>query len=192
MCLDDRRSWAWRRPTRPLRPAWRGAAFAAHAALRCQIAIIYLNAAGAKLASPAWRHGTAMAVLAHDPEFGFPGAVRPFAQQLLSHAWAADLLTWSVLVIETLIALSMAFGRRMRRIGLFLAILLHGAIILLMGLFSFGLVMIALLLTACADLPAYQSSGDHNRRDSRYREQGRERCHEPGDSAVRTGTRPAG
>jgi antimicrobial peptide system SdpB family protein len=157
VCFDDRRHWAWMKPTRPLQPAWRGSAFAAHVMLRCQITIIYLTAAISKLAFPAWRQGTALGILAHDPETGILRAVRPSAQQLLSHVWAMDLLTWSVLAVETLIALSMAFRRRTRRYGLVLAIVLHGAIILLMGLFSFGLIMIALVLAACADTPAVRS-----------------------------------
>lgn len=166
ICLDDQRSWAWRKPTSPLQPAWRGGAFAAHAALRCQIAIIYLGAASSKLAFPAWRHGTALGILAHDPEFGFPSVLQPFTQQLLSHAWGTDLLTWSALVIETLIALSMAFRRRTRRYGLVLAILLHGAIAILMGLFSFGLIMIALVLAACADVPTVRRTRIHIRQET--------------------------
>ncbi|MEY9963317.1 antimicrobial peptide system SdpB family protein [Streptacidiphilus sp. MAP12-16] len=179
ICLDDRRSWSWRMPTRPLRPAWRGSAFAAHAMLRCQIAIIYLNAVISKLTFPAWHQGTALGILAHDPEYGVPSVLRPFAQQLLSHAWATDLLTWSVLAVETLIALSMAFRRRTRSYGLLLAILLHGAIILLMGLFSFGLIMITLVLAACADMPDVGSTCDHNRQEAL-----------PSRSRTRIGTSP--
>ncbi|QMU74624.1 HTTM domain-containing protein [Streptacidiphilus sp. PB12-B1b] len=166
ICLDDRRTWAWQKPAGPLRPAWRGGAFAAHAALRCQIAIIYLAAIASKLAFPSWRDGAALGVLAHDPEFGFPGVVQPYAQQLLSHAWATDTLTWSVLVVETLIALSMAFRRRTRSYGVVLAILLHGAIIVLMGLFSFGLIMIAVVLAACTDMPTPRRASDQTRQEA--------------------------
>lgn len=191
LCLDDRRSWAWREPARPLRPAWRGSAFAAHAVLRCQVAIIYLTAAVSKLTFPAWRRGTALGILIHDPEFSAPEPLRPLLQHLLAHPWAMDLLTWSVLATETLIALSMAFGRRTRSYGLVLAVLLHGAIILLMGLFSFGLIMIALVLTACADRPAIRSADDHDRRENHHRDLGKEGRHEPGDSALRAGARLA-
>ncbi|MFJ9847878.1 sporulation-delaying protein SdpB family protein [Streptomyces sp. NPDC101150] len=163
VCLNDQRIWSWRGPTRPLLPAWGGSAFAAHAVLRCQTTVIYLHAVISKLAFPAWRHGTALGVLVHDPQFGIPGAVQPLAQQLLSHDWATSLFTWSVLAVETLIALSMPFGRRTRRCGLVLAILLHGAIILLMGLFSFGLIMIALVLATSADRQPGRSTSDNTR-----------------------------
>jgi len=190
LCLDDRRSWAWREPTLPLRPAWRGAAFAAHVVLRCQIAVIYLIAAISKLTFPAWRQGTALGILAHDPEYGLPGAVRPFAQHLLSHVWAADLLTWSVPAVEILIGLSMLLRRRTRIYGLTPAILLHGAIVLLMGLFSFGLIMIALVLAAaCADMPTAPPTCDHDRQTTRRRVPEKEYCHDPHDGTVRTGTR---
>jgi hypothetical protein len=48
---------------------------------------------------------------------------------------------------------------RMRRVGLMLAVLLHGAIILVMGLFSFGLIMITLLLVVCADAGTERAAG---------------------------------
>lgn len=191
LCLGDPRSWAWQTPTCPLRPAWRGSAFAALAVLRCQIVVIYLTAVVSKLSFPAWRRGTALGILAHDPEFGFPGAVRPLAGQLFSHAWATDSLTWSVLAVEVLVALSMVLGRRGRRCGLGLAILLHGAIILLMGLFSFGLIMIASVLTACAERPADRLARGHNRQESARSHYGREDRHESGDSTVRGWTRLA-
>ncbi len=188
-CLDDRRRWSWRRPTHPLQPTWRGSAFAAHAVLRCQMAIIYLTATLSKLAFPSWRRGTALSILAHDPETGFPSVVRPFAQSLLSHAWATVPLTWSVLVMETLIALSMAFRPRIRRYSLVLAILLHGAIILLMGLFSFGIIMIAIVLAACAVSPAVRPTYAPIRQATCHQDLGEERPHGTEHRTVRTGTR---
>jgi hypothetical protein len=49
---------------------------------------------------------------------------------------------------------------------LVLAILLHGAIVILMGLFSFGLIMIALVLAACADTPAVRRTCIHSRQQT--------------------------
>ena len=162
LCLADQRQWAWLKPSIAPQPAWRGSAFAAHIVIRIQIAIIYADAAISKLAYPAWRHGTALAVLAHDPEFGFPTAVNPLTQDVLAHAWATDLLTWSVPAVELLIAMSMASPGRIRRYALVPVVILHGAIILLLGLFSFGLIMIALVLASHvgASSPAPRTTTD--------------------------------
>jgi len=76
--------------------------------------------------------------------------LRPLAEKVLSEPILAAPLTWGVIAVELSIAASAALPRRQRRGGLFLAILLHGAIILLMGLFSFGLIMIALMMVVNA------------------------------------------
>jgi hypothetical protein len=59
-----------------------------------------------------------------------------------------------VIAIEILIGLSMAFGARVRRWGLYCGICLHVVIILAMGLFSFGLTMIVLLMVASVHDPS--------------------------------------
>ena len=145
-CLGDTRTWHWRRPDQPMAPAWRGSAYAAHLLLRLQIVVVYLDAALSKLAYPAWQHGTAVRTLLNDPQNGLPLALRPLADHLLGPIWISAAVTWSVIAMELGIATSMLFRARVRRRALALAVCLHTAIILAMGLFSFGLVMIALLM----------------------------------------------
>jgi antimicrobial peptide system SdpB family protein len=164
ICLGDTRWCHWQKPDRPMAPAWRGCAYAGQVLLRCQIMIIYLDAALSKFAVPGWRSGTAVPILLNDPQFGLPLGVRPIIEHLLTPAWVGVPVTWSVLVLEVSIAVTMLFGARVRRIGLALAICLHSAIILAMGLFSFGLIMIAMVMAASApetqpDAPAKDSTG---------------------------------
>lgn len=54
------------------------------------------------------------------------------------------------MAIELLIALSMLTPVRVRRTGLAASVCLHSAIILGMGLVSFGLIMIGTLAVSCA------------------------------------------
>lgn len=151
ICLGDRRTWAWQDPrVRPVEAAWRGSAYAAHLVLRVQITVIYANAALAKLLHPAWRHGFAVRLLVEDPAFGPAMGVRDFADRILAVPLVTPTLTYGVIGMEIAIAISMWFGGPGRRRGLALACLLHGAIIVVMGLFSFGLIMISLLAAAAA------------------------------------------
>jgi antimicrobial peptide system SdpB family protein len=147
VCLGDKRTWQWTVPSTPQDASWRGASFAALLTIRTQSSIIYGSAAISKLAVPQWRDGTALYSVAIDPNFGFPiqlDHTEPTAASTLLLTAA----TWSVIGLEISIAVLMLGHRRMRIVGLAMGIILHGAIIFLMGLFSFGVIMIALLAAA--------------------------------------------
>jgi antimicrobial peptide system SdpB family protein len=146
MCLGDSRWCHWQKPDHPMAPAWRGSAYAAHLLLRCQCAIIYLVAALSKLAYSSWRAGTAVPILLNNAQFGLPPGVRSVVEHLLAPARIGAVVTWAVVALEITIATTMLFTTRGRRAGLALAICLHSAIIIAMGLFSFGLVMISLVM----------------------------------------------
>ncbi|MFJ5533991.1 hypothetical protein [Streptomyces sp. NPDC093261] len=65
-------------------------------------------------------------------------------------------MTWGALVVELLIAICILGSDRRREVGLVLDILLHGSIILLMGLWSFALVMIG--CSVVASMPLLRTS----------------------------------
>jgi antimicrobial peptide system SdpB family protein len=148
ICIGDRRICHWQRPDLPMTPGWRGSACAAHFVLRCQVTIIYLDAALSKLRFHSWLDGTAIPKILNGPVFGLPPAVRPDLEHLLALPWLSATVMWSVVLIEISIGVAMLFSPRVRRFALFLAVGLHGAIIIAMGLFSFGLIMIALVMAA--------------------------------------------
>jgi antimicrobial peptide system SdpB family protein len=145
ICLGDDRWCHWTRPSRPMSPVWHGSAFAATLLLRCQVAIIYFDAALSKLAFPAWRSGRAVPILLNDPQFGLPPELRGLIERFLVPAPMSAAITWTVLAIELSVGASMLLGIRARRVGFVLGVCLHAAIMAAMGLFSFGLIMISLL-----------------------------------------------
>lgn len=159
MCLADDRHWQWRRPPAPLTPAWRGAAYAAALTVRIQTAIIYSVAAATKVVESTWRHGTAVYSVLHDSNYGLPPVVLHHVGGLVGTVPIVAAVTWAVPLLEVGIAVAVLGTMRMRRVGLMLAVLLHGAIILVMGLFSFGLIMITLLLVVCADAGTERAAG---------------------------------
>ncbi|MEU5692848.1 hypothetical protein [Actinosynnema sp. NPDC020468] len=146
LCLGDRRWWQWAPLGTPLAPAWRGSALAALLVLRVQTTVVYLDAAVSKLRDPAWRAGTALRVVFHDPEFGLPRVLLdPVAA--VAVGWALPVLTWSVIAVQLVLAVAVPAGRR--RVVLVLGLGLHAAIALLLGLPVFGLVMAGLLVCGC-------------------------------------------
>ncbi|NUW34560.1 HTTM domain-containing protein [Nonomuraea sp. SMC257] len=143
ICLADGRTWQWKGVDAGASPAWRGASYAAHSFIRLQLAVIYGWAALAKFGSPGWREGTAFRAIANDPSFGLPTCCRTIFGAALASGWAVAVITWGVIALELLIAISMFGSRRTRMFGLVMVIVLHAGIITLMGLFSFGMIMIA-------------------------------------------------
>jgi antimicrobial peptide system SdpB family protein len=156
--LGDDRTWHWTRPTTPLPPRWRGSAYAAWLALRCQITIVYLDAAITKLTVPQWRDGTAMYTVFTDPNYGVALPLRHLVEPLLTSGLVIRPVTWSVIVVELGIAACALGDRRVRRLGVALAIALHAGIVVAVGLVGFGLVMIGLVVTLRFDGPARQTS----------------------------------
>jgi antimicrobial peptide system SdpB family protein len=154
LLIGDDRVWHWSRPAGELAPFTRGSAYAAWLALRCQTAVIYLNAAIAKLAVPQWRDGQAMSTVFADPVYGAPRWEYSHFATVLQNKPVVAAVTWGTIGTELAIAVCALLGRRARRRALVAAVLLHGAIVVAMGLFSFGLVMIALVMALCVDSPA--------------------------------------
>ncbi|MCP2097860.1 antimicrobial peptide system protein, SdpB family [Actinosynnema pretiosum] len=145
VCLGDGRRWQWLPPTAPLTPKWCGSAFAGLITLKAQIFIIYATAVITKLNDPLWRQGSAMYLVVHDPDYGFPAQVRAFLGQALRSFPAVAAATWSVIGIQAVLALAILAGKRLRKVVLVLGIGLHLSIATLMNLPTFGMAMIGLL-----------------------------------------------
>jgi antimicrobial peptide system SdpB family protein len=162
MCLGDRRTWHWRQAREPLTPIWRGHSYGAHLLLRVQVAVVYAVAAISKLGFPSWRDGTAMRALFNDPQFGLPPSVRPAVDHILRSDLLAAAVTWGAVAAELCIgACMLAPRRRLRHLALCIGICLHVAIMLAMGLASFSLTMIALLLAVSSYTTLEAGLEDH-------------------------------
>lgn len=154
LCLGDDRLWHWTRPRTTLPPGWRGSAFAAHWVLRLQVFVVYAHAVVSKLNDRWWRHGGALHLVAHDPEFGFPSGVRTLLDGVAGTYWPVTVLTWSVVAAQAVVAVCvLSTSARVRLVALALGIGLHTAIAVLMSLVVFGLIMVALLVVVCVVEP---------------------------------------
>jgi len=123
----------------------RQVALAGLMAMRVQVAAIYFNAAIAKLFAPEWANGTAEYYVLRDPFFGASGPFAPFLQAATTLPAVTVGATWGAMITEIVIGVLILCGARSRSIALVLCVALHGAIIITMGLWSFGLIMIAVV-----------------------------------------------
>lgn len=159
VCLGDDRVWHWQPVLRPLAPSWRGSALAAQLGLRVQICLIYLGAVTAKLMDDMWRHGSAMHLVVHHPQYGLPLSARGLLAPLLDSYWLVAALSWSVIGVQAVMALLILGRRKHRVLALALGCGLHLGIMFFMGLMSFGMVMIALLTIGSASVTTSRRAG---------------------------------
>ncbi|WP_434446517.1 sporulation-delaying protein SdpB family protein [Lentzea sp. E54] len=144
LCLADDRVWHWRRPAAPLPAWWKGTTYVTHLAVRLQVVIVYGQAVWLKVVEPEWRAGSAMHHVMQDAYFGVTSELAP----LLDSGVLSPAITWGTIVLESAIVVCVLGNSAVRRIGLALAVVLHGGIVLALGLASFGLVMIGLVAAA--------------------------------------------
>lgn len=149
LTLTDDRAWHWHTPT---------AAELAHCSvvrklvgssavlsIRVQMGLLYFHSCIAKFAVPEWTDGTAMYYWFNDNYTGLPGYLRPLFEPLL-HSPMVALLTWSVLLLELLLASALFWPLRARRALLPVALAFHLGIAWFLGIFSFAIAMMGALL----------------------------------------------
>ena len=121
----------------------RGFTWAAHWGIRLQMAWIYVNAAIPKLSVPEWADGTAIYYITRGEFFGAPTYLQDFVFWATSIPWLELSLTWGTIATELTIAYFLLFGKKRARLtSLVLCATLHVGIIVVIGLWSFALVMI--------------------------------------------------
>jgi antimicrobial peptide system SdpB family protein len=145
--LADSRRNHWQAES--LAPTYaRPIAWGASHVLRLQLAWIYFNAAVSKTAVPEWQDGTAIYYITMDPMFGTAGPFAAVFDWIAYQSWGALAMAWGAILIEMTIAI-LLIGPAKYRFGAFwLAVVLHGLFIVMIGLWSFALVMIAAVLAA--------------------------------------------
>lgn len=147
LSLTDWRRTSWRLDQSRRCAEFRGAiALVGWVLIRAQIFIVYLEAAVGKLAVPEWANGTAMYYWLRSPTFGPGEVLAPMVQAITTIAVVSGIATFGVIALEFCLAVGPLFSVRVRRILLVLGLLLHGAIVVLMGVTSFSIVMAAALL----------------------------------------------
>lgn len=122
---------------------------------RVQLCYLYADAAIAKLGVADWANGTALYYIANNTLFGDWFHILE-TSEVFDHGWLLALATWMPIALELLISINIIGTANMRRTAFTLLVILHGAIILSMGLVSFGLIMIGCCLTVVTPPNRYE------------------------------------
>lgn len=147
VALTDRRAWHWGCSPPIADSVSNGRlliALSGYWAVRLQVSGIYLHSVVAKLRVEEWINGTAMYYWLSHPDFGLIGWLVPVLQPIVSQ-WTVAPLTWSVLLLEGLLALGLVLHRRWWAPLLWIGTIFHLAIATSIGLITFSVAMIAAL-----------------------------------------------
>ncbi len=152
IALTDQRSWHWLasavpavQPPGPARATIPLLALSAQLAIRLQVAAIYFDSVVGKLGVAEWKDGTALYYWLTHPTFGAPSWLRPALVPLLTSTAVAP-LTWSVILVEIALFMGLTMNKRYRGWLLVAGLFLHGGIMVVHGLVSFGLAMFGALI----------------------------------------------
>ncbi|MDB4951462.1 MAG: hypothetical protein JWM27_4111 [Gemmatimonadetes bacterium] len=148
--LGDARAWHWDPPAAGAPSAtgraMRLVAWSCLLVARIQVAAIYFHAAIGKFRVEEWTDGTVLYYWLTDPVHGMPPWFRWALLPVLTSGIGVALLTWSVLVLETVLFMALVMERRWWRLLLPVGLAFHLGIALLHGLVSFAFAMWAALV----------------------------------------------
>jgi antimicrobial peptide system SdpB family protein len=106
-----------------------------------QLATLYLNAGLAKLTGEYWQNGTALYYALRADEF----SIHPeLARRIWESPWLLTLSTYGTVGFQLALPFVLLFGTRLARIAIVgVAVVFHLSIMLMMGLVTFGMFMLA-------------------------------------------------
>ncbi len=119
-------------------------------AIRVQMAVVYFQAATAKLEISQWVDGTAMYYWLQNPMFGAPATVKGLLLFVFSSP-VGVFITWAILALEILLFMALVIDPKWWKIVLIVGLALHAGIAVMHGLVTFSLVMAAGLLLYLSD-----------------------------------------
>ncbi|WP_226351960.1 sporulation-delaying protein SdpB family protein [Pseudonocardia sp. ICBG601] len=155
---NDRRRWHWSKKSchadNAKISALHGISWAGQVALTLQVAYVYLNSAVSKLKVSQWQDGTAIYYVTRMESFGVSGPTGEIFLWLTKQPTVSLALTWGVIIGETAIAILLVRRGNQPMAAFFLSCALHIGIIFLLGLVSFGIIMMGVV--GCASAPAIE------------------------------------
>jgi len=147
ICIFDKRKWHWSTVKYMHNFYSKCVSAIFYELIRVQVFIVYFVASVGKFSVEEWKNGTVLYYWFNEPLFGVRDFFQPFVDFLTNSPILITLTTWSVLIIELLIAFSyFSRNQKIKSIALYTGIFFHFGILLFFGLVSFFLVMTASLI----------------------------------------------
>lgn len=113
--------------------------------LNFQISYLYLNSAITKMKNKEWLDGSAVYYYLNDNLYGLPKPLYNTFSFILESP-LVGFITWGTLLLQLLIFASVFSNSKYKKIIFYLAIFMHEIFALFMGLISFSIVMLAVLI----------------------------------------------
>lgn len=130
------------------RPYARLVALVALLLITVQVCFIYAHASIAKFGVAQWSNGTAMYYWLTSGNFSAPQWLRPLVVPLVSNGFVLTLLTWSVLLLEYMLGAAPMMPRGPRVVLFWSGVAMHVGILVVQGIASFAVTMLAALILA--------------------------------------------
>lgn len=151
VALTDPRRWHWCEPPSvqgddPVQQAALVTANVPYGVFRIQMAVLYFHAAVGKFMVAEWADGTAGYYWLLHPNFGAAEPMRLIVEPIAGSPVGVVAITWGTLLIELSLAAGIVASQRVRWVLLAVGVMFHGSIALVMGLWSFSLVMFGALV----------------------------------------------
>lgn len=147
--LTDPRKWHWSsysRDTNSKKHIYSAIiAMNSYILIRVQVAILYFNSTIAKMFEEDWLNGTAVYYYANDPMLGFPDLLLNLFSPILASP-AVVFITWGTLIIQLLLFMFLIAPKKYWSYMLIAALLFHEMIAVMLGLITFSLAMLAVLI----------------------------------------------
>lgn len=146
--IGDPRLWHWGDGV-SRGAVFRGVSTGAQIAIRVQVAFIYFDSATAKFAVDTWTDGTQMYYVTRQEMFGASGPLGDLVRDLMSVPLFTLASSWGAIAAELAIAALVLIPKKSAaRTAIVVSSVLHVLIIAVIGLGSFGLIMIGVVLCA--------------------------------------------
>lgn len=156
--IFDRRKNHWQK-SEPLNNFYKNTVcFFADLLIRVQFFIIYFFASVGKFNSPEWKNGTSLYYWFSNKVFGLNDFTGSIVLPMLKNPYFLTISTWSVLLVELIIAYSVfSKSNNFKEIVLYLGLFFHLFIGLFFGLWSFFFAMAGLLTYVLFNSRKYES-----------------------------------
>lgn len=120
-------------------------AFATSWVIRFQIAVLYLNSSVSKLQTSEWLNGTAVYYYIQHPMLGMPSILKDIFNPILTSPLVV-IPTWGTLILQFILFAAFFAPKKYWKYILIIGIFMHEIFAVMLGLISFSLIMLAVLI----------------------------------------------
>ncbi|RLL39808.1 hypothetical protein D8M04_19835 [Oceanobacillus piezotolerans] len=143
--LTDNRKWHWQDPPQSRDEISKVIGMTSYYALRVQVAILYFHSVVAKISEEEWIDGTAVWYYIQSPMLGFhPDLLNIFKPLLTTPLIVVP--TWGTLILQFILVMALVIDKKYWKYILIAAMFMHEIFAIALGLISFSLAVIAVLL----------------------------------------------